>query len=169
MGLESAATYQKYWNTSYTGVIYVAIQSAITIRRFEQIRRFLKINDPRSKPKEIGYEKDFWRKIEPFVQGFRAGCLKYYTPRSYVSVDEFLVKFKGRSRHIMNIATKAGGKGFKIYSVTYGDYLIYFLFSSKVRDSSKRAKFATFLKPNTILNYSRISIKLYKQVAYNIY
>ena len=32
----------------------------------------------------------------------------------------------------MNIAAKAGGKGFKIYGVAYRDYLINFLFSSKV-------------------------------------
>ena len=62
----------------------------------------------------------------------------------------------------MNITIKVGGKDFKIYSVIYGDYLINFSFLSKVRDSSKRVKFTTFLKPNIILNYSRISIKLYK-------
>ena len=145
MGLEQAATYQKYWNISYTGAIYVAIQSTITVRRFEQIWRFLKINDPRSEPKEIGYEKDFWRKIEPFVQGFRAGYLKYYTPGSHVSIDEFLVKFKGRSRHTMNIAAKAGGKGFKIYGVACGNYLIDFLFSSKVCDSSNYLFFFEYI------------------------
>ena len=62
----------------------------------------------------------------------------------------------------MNIIIKVGGKGFKIYNVIYGNYLINFLFLSKVRNSSKRAKFITFLKLNTILNYNRISIKLYK-------
>ena len=139
MGLERAATYQQYWNTSSEGAIFIAIQSAMTVRRFEQIRRFLKINDPQSELEEIGQGKDFWRKIEPFVQGFRAGCLKYYTPRSYVSIDELLVKFKGRSRHTMNIAAKAGGKGFKIYAIACGDYLIDFLFSSKVRDSLSSA------------------------------
>ena len=130
MGLERAANYQQYWNTSYNRAIFVAIQFAV--RRFEQIRRFLKINDPQSEPEEIGQGKDFWRKIEPFVQGFRAGCLKYYTSRSYVSIDELLVKSKWRSRHTMNIAAKAGGKGFKIYAIACGDYLIDFLFSFKV-------------------------------------
>ena len=62
----------------------------------------------------------------------------------------------------MNITIKVGGKGFKIYNIIYGDYLINFLFLSKVHNSSKRAKFTTFLKLNIILNYSRISIKLYK-------
>ena len=71
MGLERAATYQKYWNTTYTGAIYIAIQGAMTVVRFKQIRRFLKLNSPRSEPQEIGYQKDFWQKIRPFVQGFR--------------------------------------------------------------------------------------------------
>ena len=139
MGLERAATYQKYWNTTYTGAIYVAIQGAMTVVRFEQIRRFLKLNDPRSEPQEVGYQKDFWQKIGPFVQGFREASLKYYTPGSHVSIDEFLVKFKGRSRHTMNIAAKAGGKGFKIYGVACGDYLINFLFSSKVSNTTDKA------------------------------
>lgn len=132
MGLEKAPTYQSYWNTNYTGAIYIAIQGAMTVRRFEQIRRFLKINDPREEPENIGAESDFWQKVEPFVEGFREGCLKYYRPGSHVSVDEFLVKYKGRSRHTMNIAAKAGGKGFKIYGISCGDYLIDLLFTSKV-------------------------------------
>ena len=43
-----------------------------------------------------------------------------------MSIDEFLIKFKGWSKHTMNIAAKVGGKGFKVYGISYGDYLVDF-------------------------------------------
>ena len=70
---------------------------------------------------------------------YLASVLRIEWLKKRLNIDEFLVKFKGRSRHTMNIAAKAGGKGFKIYGVACGDYLIDFLFSSKVRDSSNLA------------------------------
>ena len=41
--------------------------------------------------------------------------------------------FRGRSIHAMQLACKAAGVGFKSYSLCQEDYLIDFLFTSKVR------------------------------------
>ena len=70
--------------------------------------------------------------MDTFVEGFRKACLKYYQPGSNISIDEFLIKYKGRSRHTMNIACKAGSRGFKIYAGACEDYIWDILFSSKV-------------------------------------
>ena len=93
MGLERAAMYQKYWNTTYTSAIYVAIQGAMTVVRFEQIRRFLKLNDPRSELQEIGYQKDFWQKkdgttlIDPWS---RQTPSSYILHQSHIAVPSYL-------------------------------------------------------------------------------
>ena len=131
MGLDRSPAYYRYWNTNADGPIYIAIQSAMTLIRFEQIRRFFKASDP-DEPEDIGKGQDFWKKVEPVVESFRFGARQYYNPGSHVSIDEFLIKFKGRSRHTMHISAKAGGKGFKLYGISNGDYLIDFLFTSRV-------------------------------------
>lgn len=57
-----------------------------------------------------------------------------------ISVDEQLILFKGRSRHSMQISTKAAGVGFKIYSLWTGNYPYNFLFASRVAKISKLKK-----------------------------
>ena len=131
MGLDHSAAYESYWNTNVDGPIYIFIQSAMTLIRFEQIKRFFKASDP-YEPENIGSGQDFWKKVEPVVESFRFGARQYYIPGSNVSIDEFLIKFGGRSRHTMQISAKAGGKGFKLYGISNGDYLIDFLFTLKV-------------------------------------
>ena len=53
MGLDQSPTYASYWNTDSTGPIYILIQSAMTVVRFQQIFRFLKASDP-DEDKDIG-------------------------------------------------------------------------------------------------------------------
>ena len=132
MGLDHSAKYDSYWNTNTNGPIYISIQSAITQTRFAQIQRFFKASDP-DEPEDISRGHDFWKKVEPVVESFRFGARQCYMPGSNVSIDKFLIKFEGRSRHTMHISAKAGGKGFKLYGISNSDYLIDFLFTSKVR------------------------------------
>ena len=128
---DQSPDYPSYWNTDKTKPIYIRIQSVMTLVRFEQILCFFKASDP-DEPKDIGSRQGFWKKVSPVAQCFRHGVRQYYSPGSHVSIDEFLIKFKGRSKHTMNIAAKAGGKGFKLYGISNSDYLIDFLFTSKV-------------------------------------
>ena len=131
MGLDHSPGYKDYWNIDSTKPIYVQIQSAMTANRFMQILRFLKVSDP-EEPPDLGKGEDYWKKVEPVVRCFRDGARRHYKLGSNISIDEFLIKFKGRSKHTMNIAAKAGGKGFKLYGISNSDYLINFLFTSKV-------------------------------------
>ena len=47
----------------------------------------------------MGKGADWWKKLEPLATGFREASLEYYEPGSIISIDEQLIKFKGRSRH----------------------------------------------------------------------
>jgi len=49
-----------------------------------------------------------------------------------VSVDEQLILFKGRSKHIMNILSKEADRGFKIYCLCSENYLYAFMYASKI-------------------------------------
>ena len=108
------------------------IQQALSLRRFKQIKRFLKLNNRRMEPSCMGKGADWWKKLEPLATGFREASLEYYKPGSIISIDEQLIKFKDRSRHTLQITSKQAGKGIKVYSLCQDKYLISFLFASKV-------------------------------------
>ena len=121
-----------YWNTSPKFAIHDMVIQAMSLRRWEQLKRVLKISNPDENEIIDTRGPDWWKKLEPLATDFRKALKKYWIPGSYVSVDEQLILFRGRSCHTMQIATKAAGVGFKIYSLCQENYLFDFLFTSKV-------------------------------------
>ena len=120
-----------YWNTSPKFAIHDMGIQAMSLRRWEQLKRFLKISNPDEDEIIDTRGPDWWKKLEPLATDFRKASKKYWIPGSHVSVDEQLILFRGRSCHTMQIATKAAGVGFKIYSLCQENYLFDFLFTSK--------------------------------------
>ena len=100
--------------------------------RFEQIQRFLKFCDPHTEPEDLARGKDFWKKLNPLMDDFLDACKKYYILGSNVSVDEQVLKYKGRTKHTMIMRRKKAGKGFKVYTLCQDMYLIDALFTSRV-------------------------------------
>ena len=121
-----------YWNTSPKFAIHDMVIQAMSLRRWEQLKRFLKISNPDDDEIIDSRGPDWWKKLEPLATDFRKASKKYWIPGSHVSVDEQLILFRGRSCHTMQIATKAAGVGFKSYSLCQENYLFDFLFTSKV-------------------------------------
>ena len=121
---------QDYWNTDANKTVIPPILETMTVRRWEQIKRFLKISNPTRDVDSFG--PGWYTKVEPLYSDFVKSSRTYLVPGRDVSVDEQLILFKGRSRHSMSIGTKAAGYGFKIYSLCVENYLYNFLFSSKV-------------------------------------
>lgn len=73
------------------------------------------------------------KKLEPFASDFQTASRQYYLPGTHVSIDEQLVLFKGRSKHIMQLHVKEASQGFKIYIMCGGNYLLGLFFTSPVR------------------------------------
>ena len=118
-----------YWNTDTNRTIHPAILNAISVRRWEQIKRYLKISNPTTDLDSTG--PNWYAKVEPLYSEFVRSSLLFLIPGRDVSVDEQLILFKGRSKHAMNMVSKAAGYGFKIYSLCVENYLYNFLFTSK--------------------------------------
>jgi hypothetical protein len=132
MGLALMPRITDYWSTNPKCAIHELVIQAMSLKRWEQIKRFLKISDPSDDEIIDTRGPDWWKKLEPLATSFRKASKKYWIPGSHLSVDEQLILFRGRSCHTMQIATKAAGVGFKIYSLCQENYLYDFLFSSKV-------------------------------------
>lgn len=123
------------------------IHSAMSLLRWQQIKRYLKISDPRSERDSKG--PDWYAKLEPIYSDFLKASQRYYLPGRDVSIDEQLVVFKGRSRHSMLIPSKRAGKGFKIYSLCHDNYVI--MFSSRASKISGLKRLPGFTDSSTMV------------------
>ena len=98
MGVHEEPQIESYWNTnSKKGPVHT-IPSHMTLRRFEQIKRFLHISCPEEDARRDA-QKDFtqpsnskwWYKLEPLSSRLQASFQRYYSPSSNVSIDELMV------------------------------------------------------------------------------
>lgn len=132
MGISSLPRTRDFWNHDLNRPIHLMIINCMNCQRWAQIKRYLKISNPIEDEKIDTRGPDWWKKLDPLVTEFRSASKRYWTPGSHVSVDEQLVGFRGRCAHTMQLACKAAGVGFKLYSICQDNYLIDFLFTSKV-------------------------------------
>ena len=109
MGAWGALPIDSFWKPEE--VVFKWLQDHISQTRFEQIKRFLHVSDPRvdafepaDPEEEAVYEeaivdKIWWHKVEPLVGRFRQACTRYYQPSNAISIDESMIRCFGRSSH----------------------------------------------------------------------
>ena len=128
MGLIRLHRTESYWDIHSDLHGDPEISQHMALKRWQQIKRFFKLSNPRVEPDSIVH----WTcKLEPISTLFQQNCQRYIRPARDVVVDEQLILFKGRSRHTMTIHSKAAGKGFKIYCLCSNNYLFAFMYASK--------------------------------------
>lgn len=120
---------ESFWDTSPNTPEW-PISKYISRDRFEQITKYLKVCEPVKLA-----DKDWFKVVEPLATAFRAAI----TPEliqlpTHFSIDEILVKSKGRSKHLLKIGSKAAGQGYKIYTAALSGsasgFLLDFRFTS---------------------------------------
>jgi Transposase IS4 len=120
----SRASIKEYWNTSEDNPVF-PIQQRMTRKRYEQISRYLKVNNPAE-----DVSREFWDKIKPILSAFRKASQERMTLGDTVSIDKILIAAKTRSGHLMQVGNKAAGKGYKIYSLALRHYLYNWIYTS---------------------------------------
>ena len=134
MSLYHCSKYENYWNTQSNKSVFIEIIQAMSKKRFCQILRYWKIFD--SDENLNSKESDFWKKLESLVSDIWKTSCQYWKSDRNVSVDEQLILFRERFKHIMMLSTKAAEMSFKIYSLCQENYILDFLFTSKICLSS---------------------------------
>jgi len=87
--------------------------------RWEQIHRFFTINSQPRKP-----DDPWWFKIDPILSNIRSNCQKVVTLGSWVSIDEIMVAFQGRTIHKIKALNKPIKEGYKTFALTTTDGVI---------------------------------------------
>ncbi len=136
-----------YWNQK-KDYPHWPVAKYVSLRRFQQISRYLKINRPGPLS-----DDQWYKKVEPLATHFRKATTSnvYELPQN-LSIDEQLVKFKGRSKHTIQMNSKAAGEGYKIYSLCCSNgYLIDFKFSSATEKVAELEQYPGFSQSEAVV------------------
>lgn len=166
LGTQGAASLCDNWKTLEDVPLY-PLRRFISLVRFQQISRYLKINEPGEANDSLN-DIQFWSKVNPLASSFRARCKANLRLGTVFAIDEQLRRNQGRWKHALQISSKADSKGVKIYSLCAGYYCFDFLFASKVVAVPEVRKFRPqdpSAKPFSVLE--SVVLTLIKQLQEN--
>lgn len=114
MGVIRLPSLHDYWRSD-NYFHYAPIASRITRDRFLELRRYLHFadNSTLAPPGTEGYNK--LGKVQPLLDAIVEKCRSLYNVHRDVSVDEAMVKFKGRSSLKQYLPKKPVKRGFKAW------------------------------------------------------
>jgi hypothetical protein len=121
-----------YWNLVSKRSIHVQIIDCMIIIRWKQIKRYLKIFNSLNDQKIDTRDSHWWKKLKFLIIDFRTVSKRFWTSDSHVSINEQLIEFRERLAHTMQLVCKTAEVSFKLYSLCQKNYLIDFLFISKI-------------------------------------
>jgi len=113
LGMNIVMTYIKYPNgrmywSSKPGLRMDLIADAMTVNRFEEIKRYVHFTSEEPDPDDI-----FWR-IRPVISIFHAVFHANGQETEHQAVDEMIIPFKGRHRGKQYLKNKPKKWGFKV-------------------------------------------------------
>ena len=95
MGIDQKPELCNYWSTDeFLG--NVGIQRVFTRDRFESLCRYLHMNDSQQQPARDDPSHDALYKVRPLLTMCERTFLEQYVPDRDLSIDEAMVKYKGR-------------------------------------------------------------------------
>lgn len=109
MGHRRESTRDSYWQQSERGTGH-HMGFWMSHTRWDQIHRHLTFNNQPTNRTEC-----FWAPVEPIASTIRENCQNAVKPSTWVAVDEGMIGFSGRSKHIVNIASKPTSEGYKVW------------------------------------------------------
>lgn len=114
MGFHSLPTMRLYWSSDPN--FHVSrISSVMSLRRYLKILRFLHLGDNEKMPERGTPTFDKLYKIRPLITHMNTVFLNCFNPGRYISVDESMVGFKGRSSLKQYMPLKPTKRGFKVW------------------------------------------------------
>ena len=114
MSLHLLHSIRDYWSQDWLlGVPTLA--RIMTVARFETITRYLHLNDNSMMPARGTRDFDKLFKVRPFLDSLHANFISQYMPHKQASIDEAMIKFKGRSSLKQYMPKKHIKRGIKMW------------------------------------------------------
>lgn len=107
--------------------------------RWDQIHLYLTfhidtVKDIRGDNSSANDASAHWR-LEPMWSTIRNNCRSAVTPATWLSIDEIMSPFHGRSNHRVKLKNKPIKEEYKIWAIGYGGYVLDWLSYSPVHGS----------------------------------
>ena len=124
MGVDRKTAIDDYWSSD-PFLQNAGIASVMTRAKFQMLSRYFHLSDPvldpRRDPDEESRKKrceeDPLYKVNPWLQPILQNCKANYQLNQEISIDEGMVRFKGRSKFKQRLPHKPDRDGFKIWEV----------------------------------------------------
>jgi hypothetical protein len=103
--------------------------------RWDQIHRYLTFNIAAiitSQSQSLSTNLPWWFRVEPVYSIVRENCHLAVAPSTWFAVDEAMISFSGRSRHIVKLPNKPIGQGYKAWVLGFDGYHYDWLLHSSV-------------------------------------
>ena len=131
IGVYKETAVEDFWNTNRKkGAIHDEVRAYITLKRWQQIARFLHLSIPHarypadySNPKESPFEQ-----LEPLKETLRKRFKLYWKPATHLADGETIQRYMGRASEIVNIPSKPTLEGFKIWILANTGYILDWLY-----------------------------------------
>lgn len=124
MGYVHLPSWKDYWSTSNDLGVPI-VSNAMPRKRFDDILTFLHCNDNTSKPADC---KDKLYKIRPLIDMSNIQFSLLYNVTQSVSVDESMIRFKGRSTLKQYNPKKPIKRGYKLWCIAdQNGYIVCFI------------------------------------------
>ena len=112
------------------------VKKAMSLVRFEQIKRFFHLADSSHEPRRGTNDFDPLYKVRPWLSALLSNSQEMFKPGQNVSIDEMDVSFKGRSAYKSRIKFKRAGDGFLNYALCDPEcgytWAFYFQFDTRI-------------------------------------
>lgn len=84
----------------------------MSLKRFKQVKRFLKPNNGRNETWSLCKGPDWCKKLELLATDAQKASNEYFQPGSHFLINKKLIKFDGRRRHATKNGFRIIGKEF---------------------------------------------------------
>jgi hypothetical protein len=119
MGICYLPKWHMYWSKEYQQPF---VASTFPRWRFEQLLRYFHV----APPADIHHPHDPLSRVRPFILSLQHSFPHHYAPSQYLTLDESMVAYKGRSTIKQYIPSKPHKWGYKIYCLANESYLLHF-------------------------------------------
>ena len=113
-GVSPRPQYKDYWSTD----IYIGnqgVKEVMSLKRFEKISQYFHVSDRSSEPARDSPQYDKLFKIRPVMLCVEKNCKTLYSPNEHQAIDEGMIGYKGREKHVQYMPAKPVKRGIKIF------------------------------------------------------
>lgn len=106
--------YKDYWSSD----IYVGnpgVKAVMNLKRYEKITQYFHVSERKDEPPVGSPDYDKLYKVRHVMNVVGSNCKDRYKPREHQAIDEGMVAYKGREKHVMYMPAKPVKRGIKLF------------------------------------------------------